>query len=63
MTALPRLRCHWSESFDGVHVLCPLEATFSVPVSWEVEDGIQMGHVALCVLHAMQATKEGITKS
>jgi hypothetical protein len=58
VTLLPELRCHWSETVDGVHVLCPLEATFAKEESWPTDDGWKTGRVPLCLQHALQRSAE-----
>ena len=56
------MKCTWTEADqDGMHESCTLEATFSVPVCYEVEDGVVDDRVPLCVQHALQASREGIT--
>ncbi len=60
MSADSELRCHWSESVDGVHELCPAEAVFAVEVEYAVENGMQRGRLHLCAKHAPQVPAIGL---
>ncbi len=63
MTSPVAEQCRWSEADEeGTHVLCSEPATFSVEVSWPTDDGVKTGRVALCVQHALAASREGIAK-